>query len=285
MTENMGQNTLGLRIAECRRKSNLTQEELANRLGVTPQALSQYERGTRYPDIELLKGLCEILHVSADYLLGVELVTILEKDNPKIQEEIWRALRSALEPLKLMFGEEIIPLFMQEDYLELISVLRLKLAKDGILMPIVRIMDQSRLKPREFIITAYDNIIYQEIVPNNQGISVNYIIQKLEDTIQKHYDEIINPDIIKNMVDNLKINYSALINNVVPEHISYIQLTNICKLFIRKGNSLIYLPKIIEILSDLQRDNIERNDMEVLDIMIQRIKCENNFRVYLAKKE
>ena len=84
-----------------------------------------------------------------------------------------------------MFGEEIIPLFMQEDYLELISVLRLKLAKDGILMPIVRIMDQSRLKPREFIITAYDNIIYQEIVPNDQSISVNYIIQKLEDTIQK----------------------------------------------------------------------------------------------------
>ncbi len=57
MTENMEQNTLGLRIAECRRKSNLTQEELANRLGVTPQALSQYERGTRYPDIELLKRL------------------------------------------------------------------------------------------------------------------------------------------------------------------------------------------------------------------------------------
>ncbi|MBO5278006.1 MAG: helix-turn-helix transcriptional regulator [Lachnospiraceae bacterium] len=48
---------IGKRIAECRREKQLTQDELANRLGVTAQALSQYERGLRYPDVGILKSL------------------------------------------------------------------------------------------------------------------------------------------------------------------------------------------------------------------------------------
>lgn len=38
-------NNFGIRLAECRRNKKFTQEELANRLGVTPQALSKWEKG------------------------------------------------------------------------------------------------------------------------------------------------------------------------------------------------------------------------------------------------
>ncbi len=42
--ENVLEN-IGKRIAECRRSKGFTQDELANRLGVTPQALSKWEKG------------------------------------------------------------------------------------------------------------------------------------------------------------------------------------------------------------------------------------------------
>lgn len=40
--------TLGSRIAELRRKKNMTQEDLANALGVTPQAVSKWENGVSH---------------------------------------------------------------------------------------------------------------------------------------------------------------------------------------------------------------------------------------------
>ena len=46
--------TLGSRIAELRRKKNMTQEELAAELGVTPQAVSKWENDLSCPDITLL---------------------------------------------------------------------------------------------------------------------------------------------------------------------------------------------------------------------------------------
>lgn len=61
---------IGKRIAESRRSAGFTQEELANRLGVTPQALSKWENGASSPDLEMLTSLCDVLEVSADYLVG-----------------------------------------------------------------------------------------------------------------------------------------------------------------------------------------------------------------------
>ncbi len=41
------------------------------RIGVTPQALSKWERGQSLPDVSLLTDICQILGCSADYLLGI----------------------------------------------------------------------------------------------------------------------------------------------------------------------------------------------------------------------
>ena len=57
--------TLGSRIAELRRKKNMTQEELAAELGVTPQAVSKWET-----DITLLPQLARLFGVTTDELLG-----------------------------------------------------------------------------------------------------------------------------------------------------------------------------------------------------------------------
>lgn len=60
----------GNRIRELRTELDWTQQYLADRLKTTKQAVSQYERGVRKPDLDTVLALCDIFNVSADYLLG-----------------------------------------------------------------------------------------------------------------------------------------------------------------------------------------------------------------------
>ena len=60
---------VGIRIAEGRRRQGLTQNRVAARMGVTPQAVSKWERGLSCPDLVLLDELAELLDTSIDRLL------------------------------------------------------------------------------------------------------------------------------------------------------------------------------------------------------------------------
>lgn len=62
----------GKRLAEARRQKDMTQMELAERLGISFQAVSSWERGNAMPDIAKLPDIADILGVSVDYLLGGE---------------------------------------------------------------------------------------------------------------------------------------------------------------------------------------------------------------------
>ena len=62
--------TLGKRIAMLRRQKGLKQDDLANTLGVSSQAVSKWENDQTCPDISLLPRLAEILGVSVDELLS-----------------------------------------------------------------------------------------------------------------------------------------------------------------------------------------------------------------------
>ncbi len=63
--------TIGKNIKEKRKKCGFTQEEVANRIGVTPQAVSKWENDTGLPDITQLAPLARLFGVSTDALLGV----------------------------------------------------------------------------------------------------------------------------------------------------------------------------------------------------------------------
>ena len=56
-------------IREWRESKNLTQEQLAGRLGVTRAALSRWEGGQRRPDLDTLQVICEALRISLEQLL------------------------------------------------------------------------------------------------------------------------------------------------------------------------------------------------------------------------
>ena len=64
--------TLGKRIVQNRKRLGLTQDALAERLGVTAQAVSKWENDQSCPDITMLPRLAEIFGITTDALLGLE---------------------------------------------------------------------------------------------------------------------------------------------------------------------------------------------------------------------
>lgn len=63
---------VGLNIRTLRKNVNLSQEILAERLEVTFQAVSRWERNESYPDITLLPAIANFFGVTVDFLLGTE---------------------------------------------------------------------------------------------------------------------------------------------------------------------------------------------------------------------
>ena len=61
---------LGERIRKLRTAKNITQQDLAQRLGITKSVISAYENSIRYPSYDILIELSNIFGVSTDYLLG-----------------------------------------------------------------------------------------------------------------------------------------------------------------------------------------------------------------------
>lgn len=64
--------SIGNRISQLRKENGITQEEMAEKLGVTPQAVSKWENDISYPDILLLPKIAEMLGVTVDELLSGE---------------------------------------------------------------------------------------------------------------------------------------------------------------------------------------------------------------------
>ena len=61
---------IGKVIRKYRKEAGLTQEEMANRLGVTTPAVNKWENGNSNPDIELLAPIARLLHISLDTLMS-----------------------------------------------------------------------------------------------------------------------------------------------------------------------------------------------------------------------
>ena len=91
--------TLGKRIAANRKSLGLTQEQLAEKLGVTAQAVSKWENDQSCPDISILPRLAQVFGISTDALLGCEEkekivheAQVVEEDEPEgvhIQSGNW----------------------------------------------------------------------------------------------------------------------------------------------------------------------------------------------------
>ena len=82
---------LGNQIRINRRRMNLTQEQLAEKFGTSPQAISRWEIGATYPDIEMLPMIASFFETSVDALLGVS-----EEEKEKFCAELQKSFEAAV---------------------------------------------------------------------------------------------------------------------------------------------------------------------------------------------
>lgn len=68
----MNQEKIGAFIRDIRKENGLTQEQLAEKLGVSQKSVSRWETGKTMPDYALLPGICEVLNINVAELLGAE---------------------------------------------------------------------------------------------------------------------------------------------------------------------------------------------------------------------
>jgi transcriptional regulator with XRE-family HTH domain len=81
----MDQLKIGKFIAECRKQKQLTQLQLADKLGITDKAISKWERGIAMPDSSIMLELCDILGISVNELLNGEIINV-ENSNEKNEQ-------------------------------------------------------------------------------------------------------------------------------------------------------------------------------------------------------
>ena len=83
----MNQEKIGKFIAECRKKKNLTQQELAEKLSVSDRTVGNWENGRNMPDLSLFKPLCDELDISLNDLMSGEKIQKKEYQE-KLEENI-----------------------------------------------------------------------------------------------------------------------------------------------------------------------------------------------------
>ena len=106
----MQQDKIGKFILQLRKEKNMTQQELADKLGVTDRAISKWENGRGMPDVSLMKPLCHELGITINDLLSGERVE--ENDEQaKFEETILttidykdRKIKKNNRLLKIAFG-------------------------------------------------------------------------------------------------------------------------------------------------------------------------------------
>ena len=101
----MNQELIGKFIAECRKEKNMTQQELADKIGVTDKAISKWENGRGMPDLSLMNPLCTALGITINELISGERINkteYLEKANKNILRTI-NYTNKKINKIKLMF--------------------------------------------------------------------------------------------------------------------------------------------------------------------------------------
>ena len=134
----MDQIKIGKFISECRKNKNLTQMQLAERLGVTDRAVSKWETGRAMPDPSLMLDLCAILDINVNELLSGEKISMennnekneqlllemtkeMERKNKTIRTTMWIIL--AVSMIALLGGLAVAAFLIPEGVWQIVTIL------------------------------------------------------------------------------------------------------------------------------------------------------------------
>ena len=134
----MNQVKIGRFIAGCRKEADLTQMQLAEKLGITDKAVSKWERGVAMPDTSIMLELCDILCISVNELLSGEKINMennnqkneqilldmakeLEQKNKTIWTSMWAILAACM--IGLLCGLAVAAFLIPEGVWQVITIL------------------------------------------------------------------------------------------------------------------------------------------------------------------
>lgn len=148
-----------------RQEKRLTQKQLADRLGVTAQAVSKWETGGSLPDLEMFRTIAKQLDCSADFLLEHEVtresrINMLAVERTvQLDDEIGFASGNILT---ITVGKALIPMLEEgnADKYQDIFNMRFRLAREwGIIVPVIRLMDDPNLADDEYRILLFEKVV------------------------------------------------------------------------------------------------------------------------------
>lgn len=257
-------NSIGEVIAIRRQNKQMTQEEFASRLGVTPQAVSKWERGLGFPDVTLLEGICTVLSIDANILLGLDVPkNVVENNDLSMQLEIQKNMIA--EPLLIEFGIGLIQVFIDGIQTNFINEQRKKLvAETGMLMPVLRIKDNVDLHDNEYQIKSYDKVLKKATVNTTESNIFQDLIEIVAQECKKNYSFILNKQIVKSMMDNLKVLYPGEIDGIIPEKIDYLMVLDIMSGVISRSGNIRNQIKIVEMI---EKEYLLNRNKDVTDIV------------------
>ncbi len=102
----MDQLKIGKFIADCRKNANLTQLQLAEKLGITDRAISKWETGKSLPDSSIMLELCDVLGISVNDLLCGEVVTV-DNYNKELESNLLEIIKQKEQADKRLLRLEI----------------------------------------------------------------------------------------------------------------------------------------------------------------------------------
>lgn len=170
--------TMGQIIRRLRKERNLTQEDLAEQLGITFQAVSKWENDTGMPDISQVVPLAHLFGVSTDVLFGV----FEENDT----EEVWRIVNNA----QSLLAHPITVISLYEKYCALKEGLKLYPNNHILLMHCLETgIALSYPENEELFDAAHGESIYHECI-RYANLVISYS-QNISDTLRAHMIMVI----------------------------------------------------------------------------------------------
>lgn len=103
----MNQVKIGRFIAECRKRNNMTQMQLAEKLNITDRAVSKWENGKAMPDSSIMLDLCNELNISVNELLIGEVIE-MDNYNEKMEKNLLDMVKQKEESDKRLLSIEIV---------------------------------------------------------------------------------------------------------------------------------------------------------------------------------
>lgn len=102
----MDQVKIGRFIANCRKKANLTQMQLAEKLGITDRAVSKWETGKSLPDSSIMLQLCGMLGITVNDLLSGEVVKV-DNYNKEVENNLLEMIKQKEQADKRLLSAEV----------------------------------------------------------------------------------------------------------------------------------------------------------------------------------